>query len=305
MANIEAVAHDIHKAIKGLGTDDKKLIAAITSCSNDQLIHVARVYKEKHHKHMIDDIKGDTSGDYRDLLVGLCTPISEYRAGVLKSAIAGVGTDEGALVDVLAHASNMEIQVLNDAYSHLYSKKAVDDIKGDTSGHFKKALENILGGRRNEGMPYNPAQVESDAHELHKKGEGKIGTDDDHFVKFFTLNPFPHIYEVDKAYKSKHGHDLRKACEKELSGDFLRLMVAIATPKAEYWANRIHHAIAGAGTKDNLLKRAFILNTPQELTAIGHAYKNIHGKSMSEMVAKDTSGNYKNALEALCRRAGI
>eukprot|EP00026_Physarum_polycephalum_P012873 Phypoly_transcript_13216.p1 GENE.Phypoly_transcript_13216~~Phypoly_transcript_13216.p1 ORF type:complete len:255 (-),score=72.23 Phypoly_transcript_13216:39-803(-) len=254
---------------------------------------------------MVEDIKGDTSGDYRDLLIGLCTPYYHYRAEQLHKAVAGIGTDEGAIIDILAHASNAEIQQISLAYTHAYGKSLLSDVKGDTSGHFKKALEYVLEGKRDEGLPYDPARVESDAHKIHEKGEGKFGTDDDFFAKFFTKNPFPHIFAVDNIYRQRHGHGLAKACEKELSGSFGKFLIAMATPKPQYWAERLHHAFAGVGTKDDLLKRAFILNNPQEIHQIGEIYKKMFGNSLSHDTEKETSGNYKKTLEALLKRAGL
>lgn len=35
--------------------------------------------------------------------------------------------------------------------------------------------------------------IEKDAHDLYKKGEGRLGTDDDYFVAFFTTHSAPYI----------------------------------------------------------------------------------------------------------------
>jgi len=235
----------------------------------------------------------------------LCVPYWPYRAEQLHQAVAGVGTNDGAIIDILAHASNAEVQQITAAYSQIYHKSLMSDLKGDTSGHFKKALEYVLEGRRNEGLPYDPARVEHDAHEIHHKGEGKIGTDDDYFAKFFTSNPFPHIFAVDQIYRQKHGHGLAKACEKELSGGFGKFLIAMATPKPQYWVERLHHSFEGAGTKDDLLRRAFILLSPPELREVGDLYQRTHSHSLHHDIEKETSGWYRKTLEALLKRAGL
>lgn len=57
--------------MKGLGTDDKKLISIMGNRSHQQLAEIAKVYKAKYKQSLASDIKGDTSGNYRKLLLGL------------------------------------------------------------------------------------------------------------------------------------------------------------------------------------------------------------------------------------------
>jgi hypothetical protein len=301
----EEQAHRVHDAIKGLGTDDEALIQAITSNTNVQLQAIQAAYQAQHSHDMIKDIKGDTSGDYKELLVGLCLPHYNYCAEQLHKAVEGAGTDEGAIIDILAHASNAEIKIISEIYVGNHKHSLIQDIDDDTSGHFRKALEHVLELRRNEALPYDPLRVDHDAHEIHHKGEGKIGTDDDYFVNFFTTNPFPHIFAVDQAYTAVYGHGLVKACQKELSGNYAKFLIAMVTPKPVYWAERIHHAVAGAGTKDELLRRAFIFNSPQELHKIGEIYQATHNKSLRSAVEDDTSFNYKKTFQGILTLAGL
>lgn len=61
----------LHKAMKGLGTDDSTLIRILTSRSEIDLKTIKNSFKEKYGKSLAKWVKEDTSGDYRDCLLAL------------------------------------------------------------------------------------------------------------------------------------------------------------------------------------------------------------------------------------------
>ena len=73
----EYYARRINKSVKGLGTSDKKLIRALISREEIDIPDIRECYKNIFGKDMVDDIKGDTSGDYGKILVGIAR--SEFR----------------------------------------------------------------------------------------------------------------------------------------------------------------------------------------------------------------------------------
>ena len=64
-------ASRVNYAIKGLGTKDTLLIRILVSREEIDMPQIREAYKRKYNKEMIKDIEGDTSGDYRKLLVEL------------------------------------------------------------------------------------------------------------------------------------------------------------------------------------------------------------------------------------------
>jgi len=290
----------LHKAMKGLGTDDSTLVDIITSRNNiDLSVHIAKEYQAQHGRTLIKDIEGDTSGDYRDILVGLCTYRPKYIAHYIKKAVAGLGTDEKSLIDVLAYATNAELTEAAKIYQEDHKKSMLQDVMDDTSGNFKQALKYILEHKRSENNVVDPHSAMHHSKELYEKGEGRMGTNDDFFIHFFTHHSHPHIAEVNRLYREQRGHDLAKAVEKEASGDFKDLLHAIALGREHFWATRIHHAIKGLGTNDALLKRAFILNDKNQLKAIAHVYHQMYLHHLEGDIKGDTSGNFQKVLLGL------
>ncbi|KAM4703634.1 annexin A11 [Rhinophrynus dorsalis] len=65
-------AERLYKAMKGAGTKDKTLIRILVSRSEVDLLDIRLEYKRMYGKSLYTDITGDTSGDYRKILLKLC-----------------------------------------------------------------------------------------------------------------------------------------------------------------------------------------------------------------------------------------
>ena len=68
---VEYDADSLYKAIKGLGTNEDTLIEILSSRPGWYLNKIKKVYKEKYKKDLEKDVIGDTSSDFRNLLVSL------------------------------------------------------------------------------------------------------------------------------------------------------------------------------------------------------------------------------------------
>jgi hypothetical protein len=67
----ELYAEKIHNAIKGIGTNDKVLIRVLSSRGDIDMDDIREMYNWKYKQNMLDDIAGDTSGNYQNLLLHL------------------------------------------------------------------------------------------------------------------------------------------------------------------------------------------------------------------------------------------
>eukprot|EP01116_Phalansterium_solitarium_P011314 TRINITY_DN26950_c0_g1_i1.p1 TRINITY_DN26950_c0_g1~~TRINITY_DN26950_c0_g1_i1.p1 ORF type:complete len:304 (+),score=101.45 TRINITY_DN26950_c0_g1_i1:151-1062(+) len=293
-------AEALHRAFKGLGTDDRTVIEIITNRTNDQLAYLAAEYKKLYGKSLKKALKSETSGDYCTLLCALVTPRVQYIAKQIHKAVDRAGTDEGALIDLLVFTSSAELHAANQFYQHKYKKSISHDVGDDTSGDFKKSLLALIEHNR-DIPPGPPAQAAADAHALYKAGEGKIGTNEKVFIELLCARPLLHTWNIAQAYKQERGKKLTKAIKSETSGYFCRTLLATVTPWPQFWAKRIHHAVAGVGTKDALLIRAFVLNNKPQLQAIAQAYAAKYKKSMYDDVKSDTSFNYQKVLTSLLK----
>jgi hypothetical protein len=69
----EYFAKLVYKAIKGLGTDNTTLIRVLISRREVDMPQIKQYYKQNYKKNMIEDIKDDTSGSYRKILVEIAS----------------------------------------------------------------------------------------------------------------------------------------------------------------------------------------------------------------------------------------
>lgn len=74
--------------MRGLGTDEDGLIQVLCKRPAAQRLEIVRVYKTNYGKDLIKDVKGETDGNFRDLLVALMTPTSEYLTDELHNGLS-------------------------------------------------------------------------------------------------------------------------------------------------------------------------------------------------------------------------
>ncbi|XP_068126357.1 annexin A5 [Hyperolius riggenbachi] len=65
-------AYTLYQAMKGAGTDDDTLIRVMASRSEVDMLDIRKEYRKHYGKSLLQAIKGDTSGDYRNTLILLC-----------------------------------------------------------------------------------------------------------------------------------------------------------------------------------------------------------------------------------------
>ncbi|KAH3743040.1 annexin VII [Pelomyxa schiedti] len=290
-------AHRLHDAMAGLGTNDSRLIEIIGGRTRQQLQHVVTVYKELFGKTLIQDLHGDTSGNFRKILIKLVLPIGEFMADEVHDAVDRPGTNERALIDIITQASPEEIVVMKAGWTAKYHGSLETAVAGDTSFNFRKVLLQTLRGTRMAPGHVDASRVDRDAAALYKAGEGRPGTNDDTFIEIISGSSAEHLQAVSEAYKKlgKH-HSIEEAIKNETSGDFMHALIALCTPRAKYMAQRVHDAISGLGTNDASLVRLFCFNGKEVIQAAAEEYHKMFKHTIDQDIRGDTSGDYRDLL---------
>jgi len=288
-------ASTLHKAFKGLGTDEEVVIRILGNRSKQQLQAIAVEFQNQsaHHHTLEHSLKQEISGYFLDLCIGLITPSLQLKKETLKGAVEGIGTRENILIDVLTQSTSYEIATL--AADDKLKKMVLEDVGGD----FKKTIEEIFKALRPDYGGLDPKTAEDVAHQFYKAGEGKLGTDEKKFIEILTHYSLEALLQIEAAYKSKHKHGLRKAISSETSGSFKRILKALVTPKYEYFAERCHEAIAGAGTDEKTLIYVFSVLDKGELKEVAKLYKETFKESLEQAIKGDTSSHFCKLFLAL------
>ncbi|CAF2904300.1 unnamed protein product [Rotaria sp. Silwood2] len=302
--NVERDCDNLRKAMKGLGTDEDMLIHILGNRSNDQRLQIRDKYKTMFGRDLTDDIKGDTSGNFCKVLKNLLYSPVEYDCHELRRAIRGAGTDEEALIEILASRSNKRIKAINENYQSLFNRTLEKDIVGDTSGYLKKILVILLQGQRPESNEVNEDEAENDAKTLYEAGEKKWGTDESKFVEILANQSNAQLKAIFEAYRQFSKKDIEAAIKSETSGNICKGLLAIVRVmrnRPGYFANQLKKALKGMGTDEDELNRVVISRCEVDMIQIKEEYENLMKRSLEKHVQSDTSGSYRKILLELLK----
>ncbi|XP_044520422.1 annexin A6 isoform X1 [Gracilinanus agilis] len=305
----EADAKALRKAMKGLGTDEDTIIDIITHRSNDQRQQIRQTFKSHFGRDLMADLKSEISGNLAKLILGLMMPPAHYDAKQLKKAMEGAGTDEQALIEILATRNNQEIQAINEAYQEDYHKSLEDDLSSDTSGHLKRILVSLATGNRDEG-PENSDQAREDAQviaEILEIADTTTSSDkpslETRFMSILCTRSYHHLRRVFQEFIKMTNYDVEHTIKKEMSGDVRDALVAIVQSvknKPLFFADKLYKSMKGAGTDEKTLTRIMVSRSETDLLNIRREFIEKYDKSLHHVIESDNSGDYLKALLALC-----
>ena len=133
---------------KRWGTDDSVFNKIFAMKSPAEMAVIAREYHKLTGHTILQAVNNEFSGDMKTLLNAIVYAVispSEYFATRVNKAVKGLGTNDKLLIRVLVTRAEIDMPQIKQYYKQLYGKDMVEDIKGDTSGDYRKLLLKILG----------------------------------------------------------------------------------------------------------------------------------------------------------------
>ncbi|XP_046581211.1 annexin B9-like [Haliotis rubra] len=294
-----AVAETLRNAMTGFGTDEDQILVTVSNLSNEQRQEVATAFKQAYGKDLIDDLKSELRGDFEEVVVAAMTAPRVYDARQLNNAIAGAGTDETTIVEIMCTRNNDEINQIKEIYKEEFGNDLESDLSGDTSGYFQRMFVSLCAGGREESDDVDEDKAVEDAQKFHDAGEGCWGTEEAEFNAVLCLRSPAQIRATIEKYEDLHGSSMEDAIRSECGGDlqngFLSIVEA-AKNKPAYFARRAHDSMSGLGTSDTDLIRLVVSRSEVDLEEVKEAYQNMYETSLSEAVASECGGDYKKML---------
>ncbi|XP_048852485.1 annexin A5-like [Brienomyrus brachyistius] len=236
---------------------------------------------------------------------GTVKPFANFNAShdaeVLYKAMKGLGTDEEAILTLIAARSNSQRQHIKSAYKSTYGKDLVDDLKSELGGKFETLIVALM-----------TPPVSYDIYELRNAIKG-AGTDEKVLIEILASRMASQIKEIATAYKAEYDSNLEDDITGDSSGHFMRLMVILLQ------ANRQQGVDQGAiktdaeglfaageqkfGTEEETFITILGNRSAAHLNKVFDEYRKLSGFEIEESVQRETSGSLKELLLAVVKCA--
>ncbi|VDI02418.1 annexin A7/11 [Mytilus galloprovincialis] len=239
---------------------------------------------------------------------------AENDANILRKAMKGFGTDEKAIIDVLAFRSSEQRQQIRTMFKTMFGKDLIKELKSELGGKFEDCVVALM-------MPWD----EFDAYELKRAMKG-VGTDEDAMIEILcsrtnkqiqeiiaTYLRTKDIQEIIATYKRLYSKKLEDDIISDTSGHFKRLMVSMASggrmenqtvdpTKAQQDAQRLLQAgEKKLGTDESTFNAIMASQSYEQLRAVFDAYHKMAGKDIESSIKSEMSGNLEIGMLAIVR----
>ena len=113
----------------------------------------------------------------------------EADAEALRKAMKGFGTDEDALIKIVANRTNAQRMQIKDKYKQMFGRDLISDLKSELRGKLEDAMVALF---------TDPIEYDCDSLKRAMKG---MGTDEDSLIEILVSRPVPVLEQIKKKYK--------------------------------------------------------------------------------------------------------
>ncbi|XP_076148797.1 annexin A5a [Alosa pseudoharengus] len=219
-------ANELHKAIKGAGTEDDVLIEILASRAPEEIINIIKAYKKDHGAKLEKDIMGDTSGHYQRMLVILLQANREegvdeltvekdakdlYSAGEEK-----FGTDEDKFINILGNRSVEHLRKVFEAYRKVAGCDLEESIKEECTGNLEKVLLAVV-----KCIKSVPAYLAECVHD----SMSRAGTDDGTLIRIMVSRSEVDMLDIRAHFKRMYRQSLYTTIQEDTAGDYQKALL--------------------------------------------------------------------------------
>ncbi|KAM4724871.1 annexin A2 [Anableps anableps] len=271
--------------------DAVSLVRVLSNRSNAQRQVIAQGFQEKTKQDLDAALKKVLSGDLEDLLLQLLMLPEQLEAHRLKGAMAGLGTDEETLMEILCTRSGKKLQEVGVVYKQMYKKELEKELKAETSGDFARLVVALL------NKDVTAGSVQRDVQALAASLSGKKA-EAGPWINILTSRNPGHLSKVLMELELETGQMVDQMVEKRFSGDFrlgLRVLVQCIQNPEVYLAQRL------LTMKTSLVQGIMVSHSEEDLLCIRVAFLRLSGSSLYSTLQNHFKGEHLLALQAICR----
>lgn len=235
--------------MSGIGTDEQVLIEILCTLSNFEINTIKQHYMKKYGDDLESAIIGETSGNFKRLLVSLCqgnrdesgaTDPDAAKADATALLRAGelmFGTDESVFNSIMCQRNYEQLKLIFKEYNQMTGHSLEQAIKNEFSGDIKDGFVAIFRCVNNK--------AEFFAHQLMKsmKGLGKLllngpisfhlmiasilGTNDRQLIRLVVTRCEIDMTEIKEAFQRLFNESLKDCIKGDTSGDYKHALYAL------------------------------------------------------------------------------
>ena len=221
-------------------------------------------------------------------------------AAALRKAMKGFGTDEKAIIQIIANRTNRERLAMIDSFKKQFKRDLIKDLKSELSGKFEDATLALF----QDPITY-------DCWSLKKAMKG-AGTNEDTLIEILATRSNYYINDIKKKYLQLYGKSLEQELSSELSGDLKTVMLTLASAlrsqnpmpnqaECQSKAERLYKAgEKRLGTDEKVFYEILTQSSPQELILIDKIYSQNYKHGLLTAIDKEFHiGNMKKLLKTI------
>jgi len=245
-------------------------------------------------------VSGGNPKPSRPKVQGTVFPANPFQpdrdADILRKAMKGFGTDEKAIIDILAYRSNEQRQQIKLTYKTMFGRDLIKDLKSELGGKFEDVIL---------GLMQTPAEY--DASEIRKAISG-LGTDEDALVEILCTRNNKQIQEIRATYKTLFKRDLEKDIRGDTSGHFEKLLVSMSAGgrmenmgvdpgRAAEDAKALYDAgEKRLGTDESRFNQILALQSFDQLRLVFQEYAKISRRTIEQSIKSEMSGYLEKGM---------
>ncbi|KAF2660598.1 Annexin, partial [Lophiostoma macrostomum CBS 122681] len=307
--NVSADIEGLYKAMKGWGTDEKKLISVLGGKDPLEMAAIRAQYQQRYHQDLVEHLKKECGGDFGDAIVHLARGPLLGDVYALKASMKGMGTKENALNEILISRNNADIHAIKTEYQRVHRTSLEADLKSDLSaGTEDLFLMLVAGTRAEDSAPVIDQQTQQDVDRLvSAMGSNSFTKNAPQACQVLVSKNDAQIRAMAQAYQRKWNKPLLTEIKSNFSGHMEKALVLLIErahnrPKSD--AQLLEEAMAGPGTKDTYLIQRLIRAhwDKNHMQAVVNAYRQeFPNKDRGDLVRRvqgETSGDYERLLVA-------
>ena len=220
-------------------------------------------------------------------------------AAALRKAMKGFGTDEKAIIKIIANRTNRERLAMIDSFKRQFNRDLIKDLKSELSGKFEDATLALF----KDPITY-------DCYSLKQAMKG-LGTNEDTLIEILATRPNYYIRDIKQKYLQLYGKTLEDELTSELSGDLKKVMLTLASalrsenpnPNRDECYNKSEELFKAGekrwGTNEKVFYDILTRASPQELVLMDQLYTQNHKHGLLKAIDNEFSGNMKKLLKTI------